>query len=153
MCWYLEDDSGRMLTPREVKSIRKSARRIWRVFYEESSGTLPSPWGHVHLQIQSRFYEEIESKYPILRLCHAHWKACKLCTQGYSQWYASHTKPKKSPKNEQVEATSSEVDPVRPAKRSIDNPVPAPLSKRARGISMILIHNSLTNVIQTTRAR
>jgi hypothetical protein len=152
MCWYLEDHSGRTLTRREVKPIRETARRIWRVFYEQSSGTLASPWGKVNLDIQTRFYEEIESKFPILRLCHAHWKACKICTQGYSQWYSTHTKPKKSPKNEQVEATSSVVDLVRPAKRSIDDALPAPLNKRARGVSIICIYSPLNNVIQTTRA-
>ena len=131
MCWYLEDTSGTMLIPRDVKLIRHESRNLWRVLYEESSGTLESPWGRVHPKLQSRFYEEMERKFFCLRLCHGCWKVKKICTQGYSQWYTAYTKPKGPLKNEQLE---EEAEPVCPAKRPIDDPLPTPGNKRSNTV-------------------
>lgn len=138
MFWFLQDETGRVLESIEVDSIREASRYIWRMLYEDYEGKLPCPWRKVDSRAQSRFYEEIEDQYPILKLCDGHWKARSICTNGYSQWYKTHTSSKKKTSIKcDSETTLPDNQPICPAKRTSETPPPAESepNKKARGKS------------------
>jgi hypothetical protein len=137
MFWHLQDETGRVLDWIEVDAIRGASRHFWRLLYEDYAGKLPSPWRKVDAKAQTRFYEEIEALYPLLKLCEGHWKARSICTNGYSQWHKNHTKTEPSFKCNSEEPTLSDSDSqaVCPAKRSSVAPPPATSNKKARSKS------------------
>jgi hypothetical protein len=127
--WFIEDESGTMVDGYVARRIRDHSRLLWCLLYEESEGNPGSTWTRVSMKSQLQFYQDMESKFPVLRLCHDSYKSRAIGTSGYSHWYKTHSV--KNPMKRE------EVSHGRPPKRPADaSPIPE-ANKRSRGKSFI----------------
>ena len=85
MMLYVEDASGTPIDGNIASDMRDFARSIWRSLYER--GIAPETWGQATKEVREEFCRDMETEYPVLRLCDNHWKANALATTIYSQWY------------------------------------------------------------------
>jgi hypothetical protein len=126
--WFLQEETGEVIDTDELKEIRKSSKRLWRVLYDQ--GKLACPWKQVHPDVQDQFYAEIESKHPSLQLCHGNWKARKVCTTDFSHWYKKQANSSEPIKSEQSDLPEKGTVP---AKRPSDSMDLEESNKRAKG--------------------
>jgi hypothetical protein len=84
MMLYIEDADGLPIDGNIAGGMREFARSIWRSLYER--GIAPETWGQATKEVREEYCQEMESEYPVLRLCNNHWKANALATAIYSQW-------------------------------------------------------------------
>ena len=82
---YVEDRDGNEIGISTAKSIKASARALWRGFY--GSGIAPSKWGNATNEVRDIFFREMEKKFPVLRYCEDNWKVNYIATTLYSTWY------------------------------------------------------------------
>ena len=90
MMLYVEDASGTPIDGNIASGMRDLARSIWRSLYER--GIAPETWGQATKEVREEYFQDMESNYPVLRLCDNHWKANSLATTIYSQWYKTYDK-------------------------------------------------------------
>ncbi|KAJ7071904.1 hypothetical protein B0H15DRAFT_1027588 [Mycena belliarum] len=94
--FFIEDSDGDAPTEDEKKEIR---RFCYTFFFDLRDHNLAPPvWGQASLSTVNDFRAAAEHAYPILRLCHAHWKADQLATIVYFSWYGSHGNASKNKK-------------------------------------------------------
>ena len=93
MCGYIEDINGTPVSGTTVGDIREFARLIWRGFYDR--GLTPETWGNISKEVRDHYVHEMETQWPVLRYCENHWKANKVATSIYSQWYHPYDKKMK----------------------------------------------------------
>ena len=91
MMLYIEDANGVPVDGNIAGDIREFARSIWRSLYER--GMAPTTWGNARMEVHEEYFREMETEYPVLRLCSHHWKANAIATAIYSQWYKIYKKP------------------------------------------------------------
>jgi hypothetical protein len=84
--WHFQHRDGTVLDYKEVKSICKDSKKIWRKLCNKY-GPIGVPWTTISPDRQLEFYIKIEAKYPLLRLCENHYKAESISFSDYSHWY------------------------------------------------------------------
>lgn len=82
---YVEHADGKMVDGGMAIEIRDHARKIWRGLW--SHGLAPRTWGAATQQVEDAFICSMEERFPVLKLCDNHWKARKIATENYSQWF------------------------------------------------------------------
>lgn len=93
MMLYIEDANGSPIDGNIASGMRDFARSIWRSLYDR--GIAPETWGQATKEVRGEYCREMESEYPVLRLCNNHWKANAVATAIYSQWYRTYDKKMK----------------------------------------------------------
>jgi hypothetical protein len=93
MMLYIEDANGMPIDGNIAGGIREHARSIWRSLYER--GIAPETWGQATMEVREKYCREMESEYPVLRLCNNHWKVNAIATAIYSQWHRTYDKKMK----------------------------------------------------------
>ena len=65
-------------------------------FFQEllDNGRAPPNWGDAPRDVENELIHILESEYDWVRLCEGHWKANKIATNSYSQWYSKAIKRK-----------------------------------------------------------
>lgn len=83
---YMEDENGTLIH----SSIRDAAREMtWKFCWLLlRNGMAPARWRDASLDVSNELTFRLETNFPWLRLCEGHWKAKKVVTNGYPQWYA-----------------------------------------------------------------
>lgn len=81
---YLEDTEGAPITEDERRTVYSHAHLIWNSF--ASTGRPPAGYKQVSIQYLTRYHEEMEKEFPILRLCARHWKADQIWILNYPSW-------------------------------------------------------------------
>jgi hypothetical protein len=81
----MEDEDGYQI-PEDMKSdARKLAKRFfWQLL---RLGQAPAKWGDIGQDVSNELTHQLETEFPWLRFCEGHWKAKKVPTNSYSQWY------------------------------------------------------------------
>ncbi|KAF9792045.1 hypothetical protein BJ322DRAFT_1015959 [Thelephora terrestris] len=82
---FMEDESGREIPEKVRKAVRKTAKQFFQEILDNDRA--PANWGEAARDIESELIHILESEYFWLRLCEGHWKANKVATNSYSQWY------------------------------------------------------------------
>ena len=82
---YMEDENGDEIP----KPQRDEARQVAKGFFNSllRFGWAPPVWGRAGIDIQNEYLHIMEDRFPFLRLCDNHWKARRIATNSYSQWY------------------------------------------------------------------
>jgi hypothetical protein len=114
---FIEDENGIIIDGFRATAMRRFARELWSSL--NSVGKAPKTWGKVDAAVASQYRNEMERKFPELRLCDNSWKADFIATLNYPSWYNNNVE-----KEEHLKRTS--VDPCPDAKRrraSADGPV------------------------------
>ncbi len=83
--WFIENTDGTMVDGFIVGHMRYEAKHVWKKMYEKY-GAFGHPWKNVTPKYQEEFWNEIEAKFPVLRLCDSHYKADSFATTDYSHW-------------------------------------------------------------------
>ena len=139
---YMEDENGNDLPQKEKDSCRARARKFWNELL--GSGRAPTCWGDLPQDAEDEFVHILETEFPWIRLCDDHWKAKRIGTNHYSQWYGKALQRKLKKEAERLaaqkaamEAAGLDVDHMggkwalkRPSNET-DDDVPGP-SKRVR---------------------
>jgi hypothetical protein len=128
--WFIEDHSGNPVDGNMASRIRDHTRLLWRMMYEEYNRDPGSTWKRVDPKAQNHYYQEMESKFPVLRLCEGNWKSRMICTLTYTQWYKRHLK------NNPIkyeEGTLPENEAARTQKRPADASPTLEASKKSKG--------------------
>ena len=82
---YMEDENGRLVLPATRDAVRSMARSFfWQLM---RNNLAPPKWGDVSLDISNEMIFQLESGFPWLWFCEDHWKAKRVATNSYSQWY------------------------------------------------------------------
>ena len=87
---YLENGFGGQVPDSEKKAVQKKAKEFFHLILE--MGRAPPVWGDLSLDIANEYLHFMESNFPFLRLCDNHWKARRVATNSYSQWYGKVSK-------------------------------------------------------------
>ena len=82
---YMEDENGEEIPKGTRDRVRKTARGLFAQLLRRNEA--PITWGAAPLNVQTELVFKLEKEYPFLRLCANHWKAEKVATNSYSQWY------------------------------------------------------------------
>ena len=84
---YMEDENGDDIP----KARRDKARMVAKGFFNLllQMGRAPSAWGQAAIDVQNEYVYLMEVRFPFLRLCDNHWKAMRIATNSYSQWYGN----------------------------------------------------------------
>ena len=82
---YMEDEDGEEIPKGTRDRVRKTARGLFAQLLRRNEA--PITWGAAPLNVQTELVFKLEKEYPFLRLCANHWKAEKVATNSYSQWY------------------------------------------------------------------
>ena len=82
---FMEDENGDEIPERERDAARATAKGFFNLLLQTSRA--PSVWGSLAIDAQNEYLYIMESSYPFLRLCDSHWKAKRIATNSYSQWY------------------------------------------------------------------
>ena len=83
----MEDEHGNEVPKAKKDAARRTARVFFQLILEKNRA--PATWGSVSLDIENELIHILESEHDFLRLCDGHWKAKKLITNSYSQWYGN----------------------------------------------------------------
>ena len=82
---FMEDEDGHLIPTSTKASMRALAKRFfWQIL---RNGRAPARWGDVSLDVSNELIYLLESNYEWLRYCQDHWKARKVATNSYLQWY------------------------------------------------------------------
>jgi hypothetical protein len=87
---YGEDEDGNDVPTEYMNNARATAKNFFRLLLENSRA--PSVWRDATIDVVDELYYILETNYPFLRLCQGHWKAKKIATNSYSQWYPGAVK-------------------------------------------------------------
>jgi hypothetical protein len=82
---YMEDENGEQIPEATRYTARGEAKAFFNLLMER--GRAPPIWGDVSIDAKNELIHILESRFPFLRLCDDHWKANKIATNSYSQWY------------------------------------------------------------------
>ena len=82
---YMEDENGEEILKGTRDHVRKTARSLFAQLLQRNEA--PITWGAAPLNVQTELVFKLEKEYPFLQLCTNHWKAEKVATNSYSQWY------------------------------------------------------------------
>jgi hypothetical protein len=108
---YLEGADGEPIDGRAAADIREFARKIWAGFYDQ--GMAPERWNYAKPNVRDEYIHEMELRWPVVRYCENHWKAHRIATDNYPQWYKNHCR-----KRPGGEATKSD-EPAAKKQRTI----------------------------------
>lgn len=86
---YLEDENGDEIPKAKRNEARSVAKGFFNYLLRE--GKAPPAWGKAGIDIQNEYLHLMEGRFPFLRLCDNHWKAMRIATNSYSQWYGKTT--------------------------------------------------------------
>jgi hypothetical protein len=123
---FIEDENGNIIDGFKATAMRRFARELWAGL--NSIGKAPKTWGKVDAAVAAQYRNEMEQKFPELRLGDNHWKADLIATLNYPSWYNNNVE-----KEEQSKRAS--VDPLPEAKRlrtSTDAPLPPSIPHKKR---------------------
>lgn len=82
---YMEDENGCTIPSATRNAVREMARQFfWQLL---THGQAPAKWGEATIDVSNEMIFQLETAFPWLRLCENHWKAKKIATNSYSQWY------------------------------------------------------------------
>ena len=136
---YMEDEHGRLVPMSTRAAIRAMAKDFfWKILRD---GRAPAKWGDAGLDVSNELICLLETNYPWLRLCQDHWKAKKVATNSYSQWYSDATncynketrlqgKAPQPPTTDIIDVDSDTDTQKRPLKRRLAEDDGAGRSKR-----------------------
>jgi len=82
---YMEDENGGQIPKAKKNAAREAAKDFFNLLLD--NGRAPSVWGDASMDVKNELIHILESGFPFLRLCDDHWKAKKIATNSYSQWY------------------------------------------------------------------
>ena len=82
---YMEDEHGQPIPKGTRNAVREKARKFYSQLLVDNKA--PSIWSDASLDVSNEFVHTLESNFGFLRLCEGHWKAIRVATNGYSQWY------------------------------------------------------------------
>jgi hypothetical protein len=85
---YLEGADGEPIDGQAATDIHKFARKIWAGFYDQ--GMAPERWNNAKPNIRDEYTHEMELWWPVVHYCENHWKAHRIATNNYPQWYKNH---------------------------------------------------------------
>ena len=85
---------GSIVTEERFDKIRKFACTFWMALKAE--GNPPPKWAGASMDIKNRYYGELRSNYPELKLCDNNWKADYIASLYYGHWYNYHITHKQS---------------------------------------------------------
>lgn len=105
---FIEDENGNIIDGFRATTMRRFARELWASL--NSVGKAPKTWGKVDSAVAAQYRNEMERKFPELRLCDNSWKADFIATLNYPSWYNNNVE-----KEDHLKRTS--VDPPPDAKR------------------------------------
>jgi hypothetical protein len=120
---YVEMEDGSLIDGDRASVIRKFARAIWVSFGKR--GRAPARWGQAEVEIRKEYCQEMNSRFPELRLCELDWKSEQVATDNYPSWYAtwaSKLKELKPVKQEnEGDITNKSAQSKRPRKPSMQS--------------------------------
>jgi hypothetical protein len=82
---YMEDENGNDVLKSKKNAARSTARGFFNLLL--TMGRAPAVWGSADIDVQNELVHILESDFPFFRLCEDHWKAKRVATNSYSQWY------------------------------------------------------------------
>ncbi|KZT25539.1 hypothetical protein NEOLEDRAFT_1019746, partial [Neolentinus lepideus HHB14362 ss-1] len=85
---YIEDENGVPVSGSMIKQIFAIARSIWVSLHQD--GQAPDCWGKVAVDARCKYEYYMCTKFPVLALGEANWKAHYICTKLYSSWFSTH---------------------------------------------------------------
>ncbi|KAF9785131.1 hypothetical protein BJ322DRAFT_1108591 [Thelephora terrestris] len=126
---FMEDESGREIPEKVRKAVRKTAKQFFQEILDNNRA--PANWGEAARDIESKLIHILESEFFWLRLCEGHWKANKVATNSYSQWYGKAIRRKaaaearkiaamKQAAADVIDVDADDTDNNRPSKRPRD---------------------------------
>lgn len=135
---FMEDQNGRPISDKGRKKARKAAKQFFQELLD--NGRAPPNWGDAPRDVENELIHILESEYDWVRLCEGHWKANKIATNSYSQWYSKAIKRKAAADAKKVVARkraeaevidvdsddSDDSDNIRTSKRPRDEEDKAP---------------------------
>lgn len=147
-CTYLQDENGQAVSAQRAKSIRSLMLSSFRELHGQ--GLAPESIGQASLQVLRWLFRTLRQQYFELRLCADNWKAIKLLTDNYSQWYNYHvvkktrrsTSVKPEDTTPQIHESPIEIPDVltasssNPLKRAVSPDVEVQPTKKQRTASM-----------------
>jgi hypothetical protein len=134
MMLYIEDANGMPVDGNIASAIRELARSIWRSLYER--GIAPETWGQATKEVREEYCREMESEYPVLRLCNNHWKANTIATAIYSQWYRTYDK-KMKPRTDNNTSSEGDSSDDNNSENDTGNGSDGPPRKKARTTTIV----------------
>lgn len=114
---FIEDENGNIIDGFKATAMRRFARELWASL--NTVGKAPKTWGKVDAGVAAQYWNEMERKFPELRLCDNNWKSDLIATLNYPSWYNNNVE-----KQEQLKRAS--VDPSPDTKRpraSTEDPI------------------------------
>jgi len=82
---YMEDENGEAIPEATRDAARDAARGFFSLLLEKDRA--PPTWRDASIDIKNELVHILESNFYFIRLCDNHWKASKIATNSYSQWY------------------------------------------------------------------
>lgn len=82
---YLEDKDGTPIPEGKRDAVRATARAFFEFILGNSRA--PATWGIAAIDVRDELHYILETEFPFLRYCEGHWKAQRIATNSYSQWY------------------------------------------------------------------
>jgi hypothetical protein len=87
---YLKDTNGEPIDGQTATDIWEFTRKIWVEFYDE--GIAPTKWNEAKSKVKDQYTCEMEIRWPVVGYCENHWKAQRITTDNYPQWYKNYSK-------------------------------------------------------------
>jgi hypothetical protein len=115
---FVEDENGKVIDGFRATVMRRFARELWASL--NNIGKAPKTWGRVDAAVAAQYRNEMERRFPELRLGDNHWKVDLIATLSYPSWYKNVEKEERSKR--------MSVDPLPDAKRprpSTNAPAPS----------------------------
>lgn len=147
---FLENDDGEPITLAEKDALYSEVRGWWNENID--TARVPQNWSSAGTTLRDRFRNDIEEKFPFLRLCSGHWKVDAIWKKNYHSWKTTfHSRVRKEQKSAQRSDSSSESDHTKQhssgsferEKESIgdDFEDPRPKKKLKHGIEKVTLEN------------
>ena len=140
---YMENENGEEVPLKEQYACRRRSRKFWEGLLRSSRA--PNIWRQAPKDVEDELIHILETEFPWTRFCEDHWKAKRVATNHYSQWYWAAL-PRKLKKDAEkwaeklaaqiaaMQAAGLDIDERWALKRpsdEVDDDVPGP-SKRVR---------------------
>lgn len=91
---FVQYSDGTVVDGNRVEEYRRASRAMWHEFLRLDLA--PATWGQATAGVNDAYVHEMETKFPELALCSAHWKAHKVATLSYSDWHDTWVRRKQS---------------------------------------------------------
>ncbi|KIM36854.1 hypothetical protein M413DRAFT_31256 [Hebeloma cylindrosporum] len=121
MTWYVQDKSGKVVSPERVTAMRHRARAVWWLLVRLNKA--PVSWSKASVDVFDLYEFLMVDRFPELSFCEDNWKAHQIATDNYPSWYIDNVKD--SVKAETTLRIKSESVPPPPA-----HPRPQTAAKR-----------------------